>query len=146
MAEPRAKGVGYSWDATIFNEAVIKRGEQLVERCVKLGAQTAKKNMQDLGKGVHSKEFEYPAIQEKNLYEAIKHQVETRRTGPVAEIEGRYGTFKSGSGEYPDHRGYAIFLEEGTSKMRARPWLTMSFDEVLPHWNSIMGGQGVMTG
>ncbi len=144
MAEPRAKGVGYSWDATIFNEAVIKRGEQLVERCVKLGAQTAKKNMQDLGKGVHSEPGEYPAIQERNLYNAITHQVETRRVGPVAEIEGRYGTFEDGP--YPDNRGYAIFLEQGTSKMLPRPWLTMSFDEVLPKWDSIMGGQGVMTG
>ena len=80
--------------------------------------QMAKRSMRDGGTPhVPSSPGEPPRIDTKNLHESIMTETEVERTA----VETRIGT----------NVRYGLFLELGTSKMAARPWLRPAFDKVV---------------
>ena len=77
----------------------------------------AKNSMRDGGTPhVASRPGEPPRIDTKNLHESIKTETEKDRNS----VETRIGT----------NVDYGLYLELGTSKMAARPWLRPAFNGV----------------
>jgi hypothetical protein len=67
--------------------------------------------------GLHfpSKAGEFPAVWYGDLYKALEYKVVTKGNGIVLLVGVNL--------DQEDQEGYAIWLEYGTAKMKARPWL-----------------------
>jgi len=118
-------------DATIYSR---------MEAAMKLAAETARDNMQDMTPP--SAPWDMPAIDSGTLKENIEYKI----FDSPDRIIGAFGVFKESAtnkatGKVVDMI-YALYLETGTYKMDPRPWLTLTLAEVWDQWKSIFGAGG----
>lgn len=119
------------WNASGFTSAVMKEAERRLADCAAVSVAIAKENMHRLGHPAPP--GEYPAIDTGTLRSNITYEVEIEPGQGTA----RYGVIAREAGGKPLE--YAYYLEVGTSRMRPRPWLSLSFNASIPKWKKILG-------
>ena len=119
------------WNASGFENKVMKEAARRLAQCGAVSVAIAKENMHRLGHSAPP--GQYPAIQTGTLRSNITYEIEAEHGKAV----GRYGVLSREAGGKPLE--YAYWLEVGTSRMRPRPWLSLSFQASIPKWKKILG-------
>jgi len=137
----RSAGSNYWWDDTVAKKQHFARAREIVTATAQRGAEIAKSNLQESSGPVGqdtSNPDEYPAKQTETLHDAIDAEFfyETKRV--IAARFGVYGqnALKVGSewaeqGSLTPVGAYAYYLETGTDDMAARPWATMTLEQLI---------------
>ena len=124
---------GTYWNPAPFKAQVQNNAVDRIRRAVVLAVATAKENMQELGTGIHSEDWAFPAVQSGTLRSEITFEVEINSQTVI----GRFGIIPTASsGTFLE---YAYYLEVGTTKMEPRPWLTLTIDEIMDSVKEILG-------
>ena len=120
-----------TWNTAGFMHKVMKEAERRLAECGAVSVAIAKENMHRLGHP--SAPGEYPGVVTGTLRSNITYEIESR----PGQATGRYGVISREAGKKPLE--YAYWLEVGTSRMRPRPWLSLSFKASIPKWKTILG-------
>lgn len=107
-----------SWNGPQFADAVLKRVDANVKAAAIHLTNELKRTVGQRigGKGHVSQPGNPPFRQTGNLFRSIGY-----------EMRGHTAVVGSGIGSGPKDPGYAVYLEFGTKKMSARPWLRPTY-------------------
>ena len=121
------------WDQSTIDAKVGLLLRKRIEQCVKLAAEVAAENMEDIA--IPSDPYEFPHRQTGALADSITYDV----NGMLFDVRGRFGILYTHADD-GTYLIYAFYLETGTVNMLPRPWLALTLDEVRDDWQKILGG------
>ncbi len=137
----RSAGSNYYWDDTAARKQHYNNAREICVATAHRGAEIAKSNLQESSGPVGqdtSDPGEYPAKQTETLHDAIDAEFFYENKRVVAARFGVYGqaALKVGpewaeQGSMTPVGAYAYYLETGTENMDARPWATMSLEQLI---------------
>lgn len=137
----RSAGSNYYWDDTTAQQVHYNRAREICVATAQRGADLAKDNLQESSGSVGqdtSEPGEYPAKQTKTLYDAIDGGFFYENRWVIAARFGVYGQDAmkvspewAEQGSMTPVGAYAYYLETGTEDMKARPWATMTLEQLI---------------
>jgi hypothetical protein len=127
-------GATMQWDQGPIDIALGESLKARIDQCVQIGASTAAANMEFADEP--SSPGEFPRRVTGLLADNISSEV----AGDGLNVAGRFGVLVD-EAEGVDLI-YALLLETGTSKMLARPWLSLTLSEIWDQWKAILGQSG----
>lgn len=153
----RSAGSNYVWDDRAARKGIYSNVREIVTATAHRGAEIAKDGMQesagDIGQDT-SDPGEYPAKQTETLHDAIDSEFWYENRWVIAARFGVYG--KDALKVSPEwaKRGstttvgeYAYYLATGTENMAARPWLTLTMEQLIQEgWQGAALRRGVLGG
>lgn len=118
------------WNSEPFFNDVNREAANRMRDAVVLCTEYAKRNMRHMSP---SPPRGFPGIDTSTLRRAIGYDIEVSNK----DVTGRFGVLETEGGGKP--LDYAYYLEIGTPRMGARPWLTLTLDGTMNEVKRTLG-------